>query len=70
MEKNTGEGEENYRLHGILPYEGEREIVEQDLPARAVTAKNHDYSYEKMLEHIEKVEKRKIANKMRVFKRG
>ena len=35
-----------------------------------VFLKNHDYSYEKMLENIEKVEKRKIANKMRVFKRG
>ena len=31
MEKNTGEGEENYRLHGILPYEGEREILNVDL---------------------------------------
>lgn len=31
MEKNTGEGVENYRLHGILPYEGEREILNVDL---------------------------------------
>lgn len=31
MEKNTGEGEENYRLHGILPYEGERGILNVDL---------------------------------------
>ena len=31
MEKNTGDGEENYRLHGILPYEGEREILNVDL---------------------------------------
>lgn len=31
MEKNTAEGEEKYRLHGILPYEGEREILNVDL---------------------------------------
>lgn len=31
MEKNTGDGVENYRLHGILPYEGEREILNVDL---------------------------------------
>jgi len=60
-----------HRYESLLSaYEREFELVEQDLPARAVTAKNHDYSYEKMLENIEEVEKRKIANKMRVFKRG
>lgn len=31
MEKNTAEGETHYRLHGILPYEGEREIFNVDL---------------------------------------
>ena len=60
-----------HRYESLLSaYEREFELVEQDLPARAVTAKNHDYSYEKMLENIEKVEKRKIVNKMMVFKRG
>lgn len=31
MEKNTAEGEVDYRLHGILPYEDEREIFNVDL---------------------------------------
>ena len=31
MEKNTAEGEVHYRLRGILPYEGEREIFNADL---------------------------------------
>ncbi len=31
MEKNTSDGETYYRLHGILPYEGEREILSIDL---------------------------------------
>ncbi len=31
MEKNTSDGEAHYRLHGILPYESQREIFNVDL---------------------------------------
>ena len=60
-----------HRYESLLSaYEREFELIEQDLPGRAVTAKNHDYSYEKMLENIEEVEKRGLADRIRVFKRG
>ena len=51
-------------------FEREQSFVENGLPPRAVTIENHDYSYNKMLETVDIVEKRGLYDEMRVFRRG
>lgn len=54
----------------LSSFEREQYFVENGLPPRAVTIENHDYSYNKMLETVDIVEKRKLYDQMRVFRRG
>ena len=51
-------------------FEREQDFDESGLPPRAVTIENHDRAYEKMLDTIDIIEKRKLYDKMRVFRRG
>lgn len=50
--------------------EREQYFRESGLPPRAVTLKNHDYAYEKMLETLKIVEQKEMFDTCRVFKRG
>ncbi len=51
-------------------FEREQDFAEMKLPPRAVTIENHDRAYDKMLETVAIVEREKLFDKMRVFKRG
>ncbi len=60
-----------HRYESLLSsYEREFSFIENGLPPRAVIAKNHDYSYNKMLENLRKIENKNLADNIRVFKRG
>lgn len=59
------------RFESLLScFDREQYFDENGLPPRAVTIENHDYAYEKMLQTVDEVEKRKLFNRMRVFRRG
>lgn len=59
------------RFESLLSsYEREQYFIESNLPPRAVTAENHDRAYYNLLKTVEIVEKRKLFDEMRVFKRG
>lgn len=51
-------------------FEREQYFIENDLPPRPVTIENHDDSYEKMLKTIDIIERRKLFDTIKVFKRG
>lgn len=54
----------------ISSYEREQFYREQSLPARVVLPQYHDYSYMKMLETINEIERRGLADRISVYKRG
>lgn len=59
------------RFESLLSsYEREQYFRENGLPPRVVTPRNHDYSYDKMLETLSIIENKKLFDKIRVFKRG
>ena len=54
----------------LSSYESEQSFIELNLPPRAVTAENHDRTYNKMLETLQQIDDKKLYDKIRVFKRG
>lgn len=54
----------------LSSYEREQFFKENGLPPRVVQPKYHDSSYEKMLDTIDEVEKRGLADKICVYRRG
>lgn len=54
----------------LSSYEREQYFRDHGLPPRVVTRENHDSSYEKMLETIRVIERKKLFDRIRVFKRG
>lgn len=59
------------RYESILScFEREQDLDEMHLPPRVVTIENHDKAYKNMLDTIAIIEREKLYDKMRVFKRG
>lgn len=59
------------RFESLLSsYEREQAFRENGLPARVVLPKYHDSSYMRMLDTLEEIEKRGLANAISVYKRG
>lgn len=54
----------------LSSYEREQYFRENGLPPRVVIPEHHDDAYEKMLETIRVVERKKLFDRIRVFKRG
>lgn len=60
-----------HRYESLLSsYEREQYFRETGLPPRAVTSENHDNAYNKILETMACIEKEKLCDRIRVFKRG
>ena len=59
------------RFESLLSsYEREQYFIEAGLPPRAVTPENHDRAYYNLLKTVEEIEKRKLFDRMRIFRRG
>ncbi len=59
------------RFESLLScFEREQAFAERELPPRAVTIENHDRAYHRMLETLDIIERRKLFDRMRVFRRG
>lgn len=59
------------RFESLLSsYEREQLYRDQGLPARVVLPEYHDNSYKKMLDTIDEIEKRRLADRISVYKRG
>lgn len=54
----------------LSSYEREQYFIESGLPPRSVTAENHDRAYENLIKTVKEIERRKLYDKIRVFKRG
>lgn len=59
------------RFESLLSsYEREQYFIETGLPPRGVIPEYHDRAYNNLLETVEEVEKRRLYNRIKVFKRG
>lgn len=59
------------RFESLLScYEREQYFKEVGLPPRTVTMVNHDRAYKNLLDTVHLVEQKKLADRIRVFKRG
>lgn len=59
------------RFESLLSsYEREQYYIESNLPPRAVTEENHDRAYYNLLTTVEEIEKNKLFDEMKVYKRG